>query len=189
MSRTFSYFDEWQDVQLTCECGWSGPLRCEDVEPFRTLLEFSCPGCDTALAVVHFPSDEEARAHAADLTGPERAELEKRGRFLEETDLHALKRPDQLPELEGDVLVLHWDFVEQGESPQTVLRRGTTEVWREPAIFEGAERFEAVARILKRRYGARLYDLAPTQESILYLEGDALSASGVIARVREALRE
>lgn len=55
------------------------------------------------------------------------------------------------------------------------------------AVYEGYERFEEVAHILKERYGAALRDLMPTATSASYLYGDSLTASDRIARFRRAL--
>lgn len=189
MSRTFAYYDDWRNQVVTCECGWRGPLRQEDAEPYAALLQLSCPECDRSLAVVHYPSDEERLARANTLDGPERAELEERRRFLEETQRDALKHARQLPELEGDPLDLLWDFAQEGASAYTLIRLSDTVVWKEPAIFEGAERFEQVAAILKARYGTRLHDLRPSEESHAYLYGDELSAPDRVDRVRRSLRE
>lgn len=55
------------------------------------------------------------------------------------------------------------------------------------AVYEGYERFEEVAHILKERYGAALRDLVPTAASATYLYGDSLKASDRIARFRREL--
>jgi hypothetical protein len=43
---------------------------------------------------------------------------------------------------------------------------------REPAIYEGAWRFDEVKAILKERYGRRFASLTPTGASEYYLLGD-----------------
>ena len=62
-------------------------------------------------------------------------------------------------------------------------------MWRELALWEGIERFEEVAMILRARYGSRLHDLVPTEASHLYLYGDKLSARGAVEHIRKKLRE
>jgi hypothetical protein len=42
--------------------------------------------------------------------------------------------------------------------------------------------------ILKTKYGNRLRDLEPTQESYLYLLGDSLAADKKILQIRRTLR-
>ena len=61
---------------------------------------------------------------------------------------------DELPGLPGDPLVLIWDM----EQDDTVIRRGTIVLWREPCVYEGY--FEVLAS-LKQRYGSRLHDFIP----------------------------
>jgi len=151
-------------------------------------MEFCCPQCDGSLAIVHFPSDEQTRAHAGGLTGQEAEGLERRRRFLERFDRAALRDPAELPELDGDALELLWDFVSEDGASYTIVRLGDRVVWKEPAVYEGAERFEQVATILKQRYAERLRDLAPTRASHLYLYGDQLSAPEKVERIRRGLR-
>ena len=62
---------------------------------------------------------------------------------------------------------------------------GKKEIFKEPAVYEGYERFEEVARILKARYGNALLDMAPTQNSEVYLYGDSLTAADRIAKFRK----
>ena len=54
----------------------------------------------------------------------------------------------------------------------TVIRHGSTEVWREPAVYEAYERFDEVKAILKQRYGKRFRSLTPTKASKMWLYGD-----------------
>ncbi len=58
-ARRFSYYDAWRHQELICDCGWSGPLHPDQVEPPRSLLEFNCPECDATLAIVTYPTDGE----------------------------------------------------------------------------------------------------------------------------------
>ncbi len=67
----------------------------------------------------------------------------------------------------------------------TPLRYGNRVVWKEPSFYEGYERFVEVGEILIAKYGSRLKDLVPTEQSRLYLYGDA---SVSIKRVNEFRR-
>ena len=95
--------------------------------------------------------------------------------------------PDRLTVIEGDALELHWDFITEGEARYTVIRDGASIIWKELAFYEGFKRFGEVAMILKAKYGNRLRDLEPTQESYLYLLGDSLAADGKILQIRGTL--
>lgn len=83
-----------------------------------------------------------------------------------------LKSADQLPELEGTAVEFVWDM----DNESTLIKRGTKAVWKEPAIFEGWERFNEVKGLLKQKYGARFRSLTITRGSETYLYGDDLFA-------------
>jgi hypothetical protein len=163
---------------------------------FRELMEMECPGCGERLLIVSYPTLAESRANWSKLSEGERAEVEAIELFNRRFESANLKAPSQLPELEGDELVLDWDFA--GTSPgtaggnstnrDTVIRHGQFEVWREPALWEGYERFVEVLGILRERYGARLKDLVPTAASELFLYGDRLASPALVRKARDALR-
>ena len=60
-------------------------------------------------------------------------------------------------------------------------------LFSEPAVYEGFDRFAEVARILKARYGTRLRDLVPTVASGTYLYGDTYRSFSVVEGVRAEL--
>jgi hypothetical protein len=186
-ARRFSYFDAWRHAELPCDCGWRGPLRPEQAEPYESLLEFSCPNCDACLAIVTYPTDVEMLENLDELPAPERAGVLKRQQFMEEAGRLALQRPEQLPDLDGDTLELSWDFVTDDEIRYTVIRHAGTVVWRELAVWEGIDRFEDIAAMLKARYGERLRDLIPTKASEPYLYGDKLAGPDTVEGIRKTL--
>ncbi|MEJ7745382.1 MAG: hypothetical protein WKF61_01230 [Luteimonas sp.] len=98
-----------------------------------------------------------------------------------------LKTPEQLPDLEGDDIVLLWDAEDYQRGGDTLIRYGSEVIWREPAQYEGYERFIEVANLLKQKYGDRLQDLVPSRNSELYLYGDALGSPSRISKFREEL--
>src|SRR5262249_17517351 len=75
----------------------------------------------------------------------------------------SLKSPRQLPTIKGADIILVWDIEDYNKGGDTLIEYGDQIIWREPAIFEGYERFREVAAILKRKYRDRLQDLVPTQ--------------------------
>jgi hypothetical protein len=96
-----------------------------------------------------------------------------------------LSSPAQLPELEGETLVLTWDQIDA----DSLILHGDTIVWREWTGWEVYARFEEIAIILKQKYGKRFTDLAPTPRSLYALYGDSIAGSFRVDHVRESLRE
>ena len=94
-----------------------------------------------------------------------------------------LTAPEQLPELEGDKLVLTWDQIEA----DSIILHGDLVIWRERTGWEVYERFEEIAAILIEKYGRRLVDIVPTPRSLYALYGDSTRAYFHVASVRESL--
>lgn len=193
-----NYYDDWRERRWQCgDCGWQGlGSELRTGETFSELMEMDCPGCSQQLLIVSYPTLAECRANWPKLSEGERARIEETERFIQRFEASCLKAASQLPELKGDELVLDWDFAGTGPenlgsgqtSHETVIRHGQFVVWREPALWEGYERFIEVLAILQERYGTRLKDLAPTTTSDLYLYGDRLSSPALVQEARDALR-
>lgn len=92
---------------------------------------------------------------------------------------HHLERPDQLPDLLDDPLILVWDVDYGGtESPKyTVVKHVGREIWRERAFYECVGRFDEVVAVLQQKYGKALRGVLHTSRSRCYLLGDDLRAT------------
>ena len=191
--RGYSHFDPWQKQPRQCpHCQWQGVAgECTVGESYHNLTGMDCPRCAEELFVLTATTIEEVLANWDRMTDAERQGYERFRRHHQEFAARALTAPEQLPDLEGDRLVLTWDFQsEPGETNnETVIKHGDMIIWSEPAFYEGFERFGAVAQILRQRYGTRLHDLIPTDASKLYLYGDASLSGSSIALVRKELQQ
>ena len=195
MAKQVNYYDYESGRTISCDCGWSGKCAEGSQEDYRELFDVSCPVCDQMLLIVPYPTHEETRAVAA--TDNPEAELnlvmvEQREAFFARAEEHELTEASELPDLEGDELVIEWDFEEPAENAGhrdkwTILRHGDRVIWREFAFYEGYERFGEVLVILRTRYGERLVDLRPTEDSYNYLCGDVLRAGGMVRSLRKSL--
>jgi len=58
-----NYYDNWKKQRFTCRnCGWQGTgADCPQGESFRELFEINCPACGEHVAVVSYPTIEEAK--------------------------------------------------------------------------------------------------------------------------------
>ena len=61
----------------------------------------------------------------------------------------SLKSAGEFPDLEGSKIIISWDFVREEPDGFTALICGGKEIWREPAVYEGYEKFEEIVEILK----------------------------------------
>lgn len=93
---------------------------------------------------------------------------------------------DHLPDITADHIVIIWD--QDLESHEIVLRFGEREICREPAGWEYYESFMESCKVMRRKYGKRLYDVVPTERTYQSLWGDKLSAPEMIEEFRKRLR-
>lgn len=182
-ARIFACYEYDETAEITCPaCGWKGSGSAAEMEPYRELFDLSCPKCGQMLVIVSYPTVEETKEAAAAGNPKAMAELdsalEVEARWNRVAELE-LKLDSELPEVSGDRLLFEWDF--EGDEARlegdvwTIIRCGDVQVWRELALYEGADRFRAVKEILKARYGDRFVSLTPTEASKLYLYGDRLT--------------
>lgn len=194
MSAHFGWYDDWKTPVLTCpRCSWQGTFNEGWVEEYDQLIDSTCPKCRKLVAIVLYPTIAESRANWDKLSVTEKQWVDRLDAAKQNFDAEKLKSADHLPDLDGDDIRLAWDLEtdDQGEAVTVIRRIDEAEanrvIWRETAVFEGYNRFEQVAVILKQKYGACLKSLAPTARSELYLYGDSLSAEDKLARMRKKL--
>ena len=184
------FYGTWEEDIYVCDkCGWKGTgEKCIQGETFKDLFEINCPSCNERIDVVLYPTIEESRANWDKVSEEDKRMVEAREQFLKEAEVRCLESPEQLPEVEGEVLIFVWDLRRYEKNRfETLITYGKQVIWREPAFYEGYGRFAKVARILKKRYGDRLKDLVPTQRSQDFLWGDYLSAPHKIDDFRNRL--
>jgi hypothetical protein len=188
-------FDMHRGDPLTCpSCGWTGDA--EDYKDFHSdLFDVCCPECDRMILVVPFPTVAETRAAAASGNQGAAASLpdmeaqeKKRAAWARRADETMLRDADELPQLDGDRLVIEWDIEDCDGETMTILRHGDLVIWREIAFWEGIGRFADVVKILRTRYGSRLAEVKPTPDSELYLWGDKYGVDKMIEDINASLR-
>ena len=194
--RYFDDHDAWKNDQLVCDkCGWQGTFEEGDLEVGSDSTSCMCPKCTDIwghrLATVEHPTVEDAERHREMLSELDREHLDFQREHRDRVQAMSLTSASELPDLSGDELRLLWDYEREGTDPLdprwTVIRCGDQAVWKEPAIYEGHERFAQVAAICREKYGVRLVDLVPTDASQCFLYGDDLSSPGKVEAVRRQL--
>lgn len=190
--NVLGFWDYDRDAPLSCPaCGWTG-TGAGNENAFRDLLDVCCPACDDMLLVVNYPTLTETRVAAA--AGDRRAqaelsEMEAAAARAERAATLELKEPSQLPNLDGERVVIEWDFEERDDEKWTVLLHGDQEIWRELAYYEGYGRFAEVFEILRARYGSRLAEVRPTFASGLYLYGDKTPPPTIVEALNASLND
>lgn len=170
---------------FTCKrCGWTGLGESMDVgDGYRGAFEALCPECKELVTFVPFPTIAEARASWQHLTEKQKRSIEEREARQQAFEAVCLKSPDQLPDIDEPHFTLTWDQ----DAGNTLILLGKREIFREPAVWDGSERFEEVAEILNRKYGKALRDLVPAEAALMYLWGDSYAGKYIIERCRSTL--
>ena len=164
------------------KCTWQGlGAELRQGETFSELFELDCPSCSETVTFVPYPTTAQSRANWDSLSQRERELAERVETHHTKFESMSLKWPQQLPDITDPKFSLTWDYVDK----MTVLRHGDAVIFCEPALYEGYERFEEVALILKERYGRALIDLVPSRASWFYLYGDAISSSSRLQKFRK----
>ena len=183
MARIFNWFDSWKSERLDCpKCGWQGQIDMGSTNEFDELLDFCCPKCDTMLAIINYPTQDEVRENQDKLSAAEKASYAAQMEHDAEFSKNHLESPSQLPVIEADPLILVWDieFDSGGETAgpsYTTIKHEGQVIWRELAYYECVDRFNEVVKILRQKYGDSLKALIPTGRSETYLYGDIISPS------------
>lgn len=191
MARHVAYYDHDRSAAVTCSmCGWTG-TGSDHEELHQDLFDVSCGSCGKMLIIVPFPTLAEVRT-AAD-AGNEDAisdlpHIEEQAAIRERAWATHLERPEQLPELPDEPLIIEWAIVNSDDEHWQVLRHSEREIWREHAYYESYKRFEAIFQILRNRYGERFIELRPTAGSEYWLYGDAISAPKRIDELNQSIR-
>lgn len=181
------YFDAMAE-EHKCSCGWVGQGNALAMgELFDDRSEWHCPACHEKLLVVLHPTIEEYRANWDKLDDRERRSVESHEQFWDQFRREMLRSPDDLPDVSDSSFVLTWDRSADPNSRRTLIKLGDRVIFSEPEVWEGYERFEEVAEILKAKYGSHLTDLIPTERSETYLYGDKMSAPRFVEDVRRKL--
>ncbi len=183
------YYDNWKDTRYVCGCSWEGfgkDLR--QGEDYTGVIEFCCPKCRAVVIEVAFPTLNESRANWDKLNAAERKWIETIEKSQADFERGKLQDASQLPNIDERSFVLDWDTIEdRAAGSETFIKHGDRIIFREPARYEGYNRFVEVAQILRQRYGKALTDLRPTKRSELYLYGDCFASLSVVAEGRKRI--
>jgi hypothetical protein len=165
-------------------CDWQGlGAELRKGEMFDSLFEMDCPSCHQPVTFFPYPSIQESRTNWEHLSEGERLQVERADSYRDRFNAMSLKSPEQLPDIASPAFSITWDHADD----MTVLRYGDDIIHCEPEVWEGYERYEEVALILKKRYGDALLDLVPSAASELYLYGDRISSPERLEKFRQNL--
>lgn len=180
------YYDEWLKKEYTCEgCAWQGSAESTSRGMmYRGIyLDLNCPQCGELLDVMIFEEGKSCSHKKEGMTEEQLKALEQAEEAERSYRAQCLGSAGQLPELPDEDLTLVWDQQEGN----TRICHGDTLVWSEPVAYEGFERYERIARLLKEKYGNSLKDLAPTDRSMLFLYGDYTPSLEYVRKLRKEL--
>lgn len=182
--------DPWEEMTFECKgCGRTLAGRdLELAEMFRDLAEMACPDCGKVVALACFPTERDVAANLHRMPPEKRREAEAFLARCADWGRRKLHRPDQLPDIAADHIVLVWDETDRPAHGDIVIRFGEREIYRGPTSWEYHGYFVEACKVLRRKYGDRLYDVIPTERAHCGLWGDCLSAPKITGGIRRRIR-
>lgn len=186
-----NYYVFLETEQACWKCPWKGPGKDFAVgELFDELAEYHCPKCQAMITCQSYPTLHDAKQAWHLLTEKDKKSWLEFEHWQAVRERSKLRSPNELPDIAGHSFALTWNLVDDPETQHswTVIRHGEREIWREPAVYEGADHFAHIVSILRARYGTALADVMPTGgKSELFLLGDDLHAPAKVLDVRRKL--
>ncbi|MFZ4590882.1 MAG: hypothetical protein ACOYN6_07785 [Ignavibacteria bacterium] len=187
----FNFLD-LKETNLSCpECGWKGIAT--DTKKDDGLSDYGevllCPLCGFNLGFADYPTlKDKIDRNIADVFEQKIYQLgiDRKASF----EKNKLKDISQLKDINDNNIYLVWTFAGKGKYIETLCIMYHEEIiWEELAWFECYERFIEIAKILKTKYGVRLKDLIPSDNSYTYLYGDNFNADDIINKTRKQIRD
>ena len=179
--------DPWEDWDFTCpKCHWTGKgsaLIAGDIS--RTGCEELCPSCNEMVDWLEFPLVAEMLENFDKLKPEDQKMALVISQGHSKWDASKLKSVDQLPDIEGDYIVLVWD--EDNEAKEIIIRHGRDVIFRQIGSWEYYQFFITACRILKTKYGHRLLDVVPTPRARCGMDGDRVCASNSVDEMRRLI--
>ena len=173
----------WKTDLVRCkQCTWNGTGK-EAIQgdPLDEGFFLNCPKCHKEfISYIEYPSLEEIKLYGSH---NEKADAIEREKFWNEYKKEKLKSANQIKDIDSNEIILYWD--KSGED-QLILHDNNV-IWKEAALYESFQRYIAIGRILKEKFGSRLKDLVPTENSELYLYGDKLRSVSEVKKFRDSL--
>ncbi len=178
--------DPWRDTSIKCPpCGHvSAGKDLVHGDLHDTFFEMLCPHCNELAAMIVRPHVDELLAAREQLPEDVRAEVDNFAAACHQWHEAKLHREDQLPDLEADHIVLFWDEVGR----EILIRFGERVIYQGPGSWEYYGYFIDGCKVLRRKYGDRLYDVIPTERAFTSLWGDKLQSPQWTDEMRRRLR-
>jgi hypothetical protein len=180
------YYEGWKEKEYSCEeCDWKGSGGTSNYGLFKRkmFVELYCPSCSAFLDLIILPESDHCGKGTETLTDEQKKALEEQKDQMRLYREKCLQSPDQLPEIADADFTLVWDQVEG----DTRIMKDDMIIWSEPLAYEGFDRYERIALILKDKYGSRVRDLTPADRSLLFLHGDYAPSIDYVRKVRKEL--
>ena len=192
MAEIKSEYYAFPNEKLTCVCGWTGLGKetIEDYDEHPGGMLHLCPACKehSIGERIPWPTDEETLKYGSkkekDLIRRLQRNMEELHKKQDATKLRDIK---DLPSVAGESL----EFIsretrdEDNDVVMTITCRNQP-IWKEVVYYEYYERFIAIGRLLRAKYGERMIDFIPDGGIDLY--GDCFVAPREVDEFRATLR-
>ena len=194
--RLRDVLDPWQDLLYRCpHCGLETPGK--DLAPgdlHDTFFSRDCPACGNSVVCIERPLVNDLLANIDNLSPEIQGEVRSFAEQCAKWQKEKLHSVEQLPDIALDHIVLVWDADYKGDettelNTEIVIRCGEREIYRGPSSWEYYDYFIDACKVLRRKYGNRLYDVIPTERTFNAIWGDKLRAPDIVDAFRERIRK
>ncbi len=186
----FNYLELDETIIHCPHCSWIGfgKQTEQDDHIYDYGIDLLCPKCDKTLGLCLFPTKQESLA-SPKVSDEEKERIRNVMARRENFEKTKLKDVSQLKEIYDESFTLLWTFWGEGDRIQTLRIMYHDEIiWEELAWYEYYERYIEIAKILKAKYGIRLTDLIPSENSSIFLYGDKWNADEIVNEARKKIR-
>lgn len=164
------------------KCKWEGlGSALKTGELFESLFELDCPQCHAVVDHISYPTAEETLMFGSEAEKKDALQsVERRNAYL----AAQLKDISLLPDIDDtDIAFVLTPF----DDVYLAIMYKEQVIWKEKRGYEYYERYIAVGRLLKEKYGDKMIDFVPLNDD-LNLYGDRLSAIDKVNAFRAELR-
>jgi predicted DNA-binding transcriptional regulator YafY len=178
--RAFRWFEKWASLDLICShCEWQGKAQtkllevADDEEPGNS--EFRCPDCNKLLVRINYSaSQQDIEKNWNQLDPWMKAVILSTPERMERFESDRLKSTDQMPKLQhSGPNFLTWGIMRHSEGElSTTVKHGSQLIWIQPALWNGAEEFMRVARLLENCFAKRINTIRISPDAWGYLGPD-----------------
>lgn len=184
--KTHNYYQYGKEKFHCPKCGWKGlgeKLKTGDL--FDAFFEIHCPNCNANInATVFLPTHEEVMKYGSE---EDKRELAEQLSWFEELKINEIKDISEFPDLPNEPTTFKLVAFKKNHKWRIGVEANGKIIASELRNYEYYDRYVAIGKMLKEKYGSLIQDLIPDKLD-QHLYGDSMNASIEIEKLRAFLK-